>query len=187
MFKLSSKKSIYLLIILFIIFPSIIPNYFFLEVNNPNSSINIIVLADSAPDVDLDELPDIPYEELNEMWYDPKIEMLIITPEGDSGFYNAVKPLRDWKNEKGVKTIILNNYSLYGDGDTAEDIRDMIKFYYEKENIQWVLLCGDVEPGLIPIREVLNDDVGFWGQAEKVGSADYKPTDYYYADLWRPR
>ena len=183
MFKFSSKKSIYLLFIMFIIFPSVILNYYFLEENNPNFSHKITVLADSIPDVDLSELPDIPYEYLNEMWYEPKIEMLIITPEGDSGFYNAVKPLRDWKNEKGVKTIILNNYSLYGDGDTAEDIRDMIKFYYEKENIQWVLLCGDAESGLIPIREVLNDDVGFWGESERVGSDDYKPTDFYYADL----
>ena len=69
MFKLSSKKSIYLLIVLFIIFPSGILNYYFLEENNPNFSHKITVLADSTPDVDLGELPDIPYEYLNEMWY----------------------------------------------------------------------------------------------------------------------
>ena len=178
-----SRNVIYFAFIIILLFPFTSFNYLFFRTHILNYDISRTALADDTPDVDMDELPDIPYEELNEMWYDPKIEMLIITPEGDDGFYNAVKPLRDWKNEKGVKTIILNNYSLYGDGDPAEDIRDMIKFYYEKENIQWVLLCGDVESGLIPIREVLNDDVGFWDESEKVGSADYKPTDYYYADL----
>jgi len=139
----------------------------------------------------LDELPDIDYEILNKLWYDPKVEMLIITPEGNSGFFNAVKPLMDWKNEKGVKTIILNNYSLYGNGDDAENIRNMIKYYHERENIQWVLLCGDTDPGLIPIREVYNPDVVDVGQGdhESVGGDYYKPTDFYYSDLtgtWDP-
>ncbi len=185
MFKLSSKKSIYLLIILFIIFPSVILNYFFLEVNNPNSSIKITVLADSTPDVDLDELPDIPYDVLNEMWYDPKIEMLIITPDDNQAFANACKPLMDWKNEKGVKTIILSNYSSYPGEDPQEKIRNMIKYYYERENVQWVLLCGDAEPGLIPIREVYNPDVIDVGQGdhESVGNDYNKSTDFYYADL----
>ena len=134
----------------------------------------------------MDELPDIDYDVLNELWYDPKIEMLIITPEGNTGFYNAAKPLMNWKNEKGVKTVILNNYSLYGNGDDAENIRNMIKYYYERENVQWVLLCGDTEPGLIPIREVYNPDVidVKQGDHESPGFSDeYKPTDFYYADL----
>ncbi len=183
MFKISSKKSLYLLFLLFIIFPSVILNYSLLEGTIPNSSIYINVVADSEPDVDMRELPDFPYDELNEMWYDPKIEMLIITPDGRQDFVNACKPLMEWKNEKGVKTIILSNFSSYPGRDDQERIRNMIKSYYEEENIQWVLLAGDAQSDLIPIREVLNDDVGFWGQSEKVGGDNYKPTDYYYADL----
>ncbi|MFW9990410.1 MAG: C25 family cysteine peptidase, partial [Candidatus Odinarchaeota archaeon] len=184
MFKVSFKKCFYLLFILFILFPSIPLKYSFLEENDITSSIKINVLADSIPDVDLDELTDIPYGELNEMWYDSKIEMLIITPDGNEAFVNACKPLMEWKNEKGVKTIILSNFSQYPGRDDPERIRNMIKSYYEKENIQWVLLAGDAQSDLIPIREVLNNDVGFWGESEKVGGVtDYKPTDYYYADL----
>ena len=185
MFKLSSKKSFYLLFVLFILFPSVILNYSFLEGNIPNSSINITVLADSTPDVDLGELPDIPYEYLNEMWYDPKIEMLIITPENEPYFEGNVTQLMEWKNTKGVKTIILNNYSLYGDGDTAENIRDMIKFYYERENIKWVLLCGDAQDDLIPIRYVYNPDTTLVAGTSEYSSWNetHKPTDFYYADL----
>ena len=185
MFKLSSKKSIYLLIILFIIFPFVILNYYFLEENIPNSSIKITVLADSTPDVDLGELPDIPYEYLNEMWYEPKIEMLIITPDGNQEFVNACKPLMEWKNEKGVKTIILSNFSQYPGRDNPERIRNMIKTYYETENIRWVLLAGDAQSDLVPIRYVYNPDVQRWGGApiEVDGDELYKATDFYYADL----
>jgi len=62
----------------------------------------------------------------------------------------------------------------------------MIKDYYEKENIQWVLLAGDAEDSLIPIREVYNPDVVVVGGGESEYSNwddYYKPTDYYYADL----
>ncbi len=129
-------------------------------------------------------LPDIDYTPLNDLWYDPKIEMLIITPNNQN-FIDAVTPLMEWKNEKGVKTIILSNFSLYPGIDDAEKIRNMIKSYYNKENIRWVLLAGDAQDDLIPIRKVYNPDVLRWedGRTETVGGEYYKPTDYYYADL----
>ncbi|MFX1242470.1 MAG: C25 family cysteine peptidase, partial [Promethearchaeota archaeon] len=129
-------------------------------------------------------LPDIDYTSLNDLWYNPKIEMLIITPDNQS-FIDAVTPLMEWNNEKGVKTIILSNFSLYPGIDNAEKIRNMIKSYYNKENIRWVLLAGDAQNDLIPIRYVYNPDVLRWedGRTETVGGEYYKPTDYYYADL----
>ena len=183
MCKLSSKKGIYLLFLLFIFFHSIFLNFFFLEGNNPNSSIKITVLGDSPPDVDFNELPDIPYEYLNEMWYEPKIEMLIITPD-DQAFVNACKPLAEWKNKKGVRTIILSNFSQYPGRDNPEKIRNMIRTYYETDNIRWVLLAGDAQDNLVPIRYVYNPDVARWApsQTETVGNENFKPTDFYYAN-----
>ncbi|MFX1340475.1 MAG: C25 family cysteine peptidase [Promethearchaeota archaeon] len=185
MFKLSSKKSCYLLFVLFIILPSVILNCSLFEGTISNSYIHINVLADNPPDVNMRKLPDIPYDELNEMWYDPKIEMLIITPDGNQAFVNACKPLMEWNNERGVKTIILSNFTQYPGRDNPERIRNMIKSYYKNENIRWVLLAGDAQSDLIPIRYVYNPDVQRWGQGqtEDVGSQTLKPTDFYYADL----
>jgi len=147
--------------------------------------LNKLKTANNVPEIDLSQLPEIDYETLNATWYDQKIEMLIII--NDPSFLDAVTPLMEWKNEKGVKTIILSNYSDYEGRDKAEQIRNMIKEYYEKENIQWVLLAGDAdaEDNLIPIRQVYNPDVTLvGGQSEYSGWDDnYKPTDFYYADL----
>jgi len=142
--------------------------------------------TNGTPDLDLSFIPEIDYNYLNDQWYNPKIEMLIITPD-NANFINAVTPLMEWKNEKGVKTIILSNWSAYGEAgdDNATRIRKMIKSYYEEENIQWVLLAGDAQNGIIPIRKVYNPDVKIWGDGRTdIGSDEYyKPTDFYYADL----
>jgi len=139
------------------------------------------------PEVDLSFIPEINYNSLNDLWYNPKIEMLIISPENNE-YLDALKPLADWKNEKGLKTVILSNFSRYEGRDDAEKIRNMIKAYYEKENIQWVLLAGDAgnDNDEIPIRMVYNPDVLRRSeplQTETVGGEYYKPTDFYYADL----
>lgn len=115
-------------------------------------------------------------------WNDPKTEMLIITPN-DTQFIDAIKPLKEWRESIGVKTEILSNFSEYDGVDTAEKIRNMIKDYYEKENIQWVLLAGDAEGSLIPIRYVYNPDTVLVGDSEAVGSSTSKPTDFYYSSL----
>jgi len=153
------------------------------QIANDKNVLNRLKTANNVPEIDLSQLPEIDYETLNATWYDQKIEMLIII--NDTSFLDAVTPLMEWKNEKGVKTIILSNYSDYEGRDKAEQIRNMIKEYYEKENIQWVLLAGDAEDNLIPIRQVYNPDVTLVdGQNEYSGwDAYYKPTDFYYADL----
>lgn len=136
-------------------------------------------------DIDSDILPKFNYSDLNTKWKEKNIEMLIITPQR-SDFVQAMRPLMEWKNQKGVTTIILRNFSDYEGKDNAEKIRNMIKSYKEKYDIKWVLLAGDAEEDLIPIREVYNPDVVEVGQGESEYSdwSDYyKPTDYYYADL----
>jgi hypothetical protein len=150
------------------------------------SDKNIIVnlnLLDSHLSVDNLTLPKIEYDALNDAWIHQKIEMLIIV--NDSSFIDSVTPLMNWKNEKGVKTIILSNYTEYEGRDKAEQIRNMIKNYYEKENIQWVLLAGDAEENLLPIRKVYNPDVVVVSGESEYSNWDdyYKPTDFYYADL----
>ncbi|MFW9827468.1 MAG: C25 family cysteine peptidase, partial [Candidatus Thorarchaeota archaeon] len=141
-------------------------------------------ISNGYSDVNFSNIPEINYTSLNNLWNNPAIEMLIITPNR-SDFIEAVKPLAEWKNEKGVKTIILSNFSLYEGVDNAEKIRNMIKFYYQNENIRWVLLAGDAQSDLLPIRYVFNPDVQIWGQGqtETVGDEELKPTDFYYADL----
>ncbi|MFX1478002.1 MAG: C25 family cysteine peptidase, partial [Promethearchaeota archaeon] len=150
--------------------------------NQDSSKVEISSTAFSK--VDLSVLPEIDYNTLNEQWYNPKVEMLIISPDNPE-FIDALTPLMDWKNEKGVKTIILSNFSSYPGVDNAEKIRNMIKSYYKKDGVRWVLLAGDAEDSLIPIRKVYNPDALRWGEGrtETVGGEYYKPTDFYYADL----
>jgi hypothetical protein len=151
-----------------------------------SNTLEVHLSTNGYPEIDLSFIPGIDYSYLNDLWYNPKIEMLIISPN-NTDFINALKPLMNWKNEKGVKTVILSNFSLYEGIDDAEKIRNMIKSYYEKENIQWVLLAGDAGSGTdeIPIRMVYNPDVKRYAdpQRESVGGEYYKPTDFYYADL----
>ncbi|KKL96989.1 hypothetical protein LCGC14_1838970 [marine sediment metagenome] len=185
--QFSSKLLKYLILFFLLLFPiiNLSLSYFSrgLEISR-TSDLNIS--SNGFEDVDLSFIPDIDYTSLNDQWYNHKIEMLIITPN-NTDYINAVKPLMEWKNEKGVKTIILSNFSLYEGRDDAEKIRNMIKSYYEKENIQWVLLASDAGnlADELPIRMVYNPDVIYHGegQRESVGGEYYKPTDYYYADL----
>jgi len=174
--------------IFLLIFPGIAISLPFLrEIYEGNSKK--IYTSDSYLDIDLSDLPPIDYETLNKSWYNPNIEMIIVVPN-ISEFISAVEPLKDWKNEKGVKTIILSNFSLYSGRDTAEKIRNMIKSYYESDKIRWVLLAGDAQNNLIPIRQVYNPDT-FIASEEFEGTFSeysdwneyFKPTDYYYAGL----
>ncbi|MFX1587286.1 MAG: C25 family cysteine peptidase, partial [Promethearchaeota archaeon] len=145
--------------------------------------VNYLKLSTNSSNIDFSKLPEINYD----IWYEPKVEMLVITPN-NSDFIDAITPLVEWKNNKGLKTIILSNFSEYSGRDDAERIRNMIKSYYERENIKWVLLIGDAQENLIPIRYVYNPDVIVVGPPEREHwnndwDNHYKPTDFYYADL----
>ena len=189
MVKVFSKKIFYFSVIILSFFPlitfslsSVLSN---LTYSNSSKEIKLSNIdLDIDLDIDLPILPEIDFDNLNDLWYNSKIEMLIITPNR-TDFIDAVKPLRDWKNQKGVKTIILSNFSLYEGVDDAEKIRNMIKSYNEHENLQWVLLAGDAQDDLIPIRNVYNPDTVRWtdNPNQELGNQNYKPTDFYYADL----
>lgn len=179
------NKARIIFLIFLIISPFITAGALLLNNTNIILSDREINPSNQIPSIDLSELPQIDYEALNSSWYNPKIEMIIIAPEGNTEFVNALKPLSDWKNEKGVKTVILSNYSSYGgiDTPTTEKIRNMIKSFYESDGIRWVLLAGDAQEELIPIRYVYNPDTVDIANTETVGDNYVKPTDYYYADL----
>jgi hypothetical protein len=177
------KKSFILVFIFLCVFT--ISSLFLIDYNGSSSkSENEVVASNGNPQITHPLLPSIDYESLNETWYNPKIEMIIVVPDGNEAFANACKPLADWKNQKGVKTLILSNYSKYPGEDNQSKIRNMIKSYYESDGIRWVLLSGDAQDDLIPIRKIYNPDTIVIGDTELHGfSQSYKPTDYYYADL----
>lgn len=185
--QFSSKILKYIILFFLLLFPIInLSLSYFSRGLEVSRILDLNMSSNGSEDVDLSFIPDIDYTPLYDQWYNPKIEMIIVTPN-NTDFINAAKPLMQWKNEKGVKTVILSNFSLYEGRDDAEKIRNMIKSYYEKENVQWVLLAGDAGNGIdeLPIRMVYNPDVYRWmeTQSESVGGEFYKPTDFYYADL----
>ena len=137
--------------------------------------------ANNELNIDLSVLPRANLSQNLDEWFDRKIEMLIIAPPDKPNFTTILIPLAEWKNQKGVKTQILTNYSSYPGVDTQEKIRNMIKSYYSSEKVQWVLLAGDTD--LIPIRYIYNNDVVPLGERETVGDYYFKPTDFYYADI----
>ncbi len=153
------------------------------EIRSSEIKSEINTSSDDVPDVDLSELPEIDYDEIINPWYDSKVEMLIVTP--NQTFADAITPLMEWKNQKGVKTEIVSDYTSFPGTDKAEKIRNLLKYYYENEDLQWVLLAGDAEESLIPIRYVYNPDVTLVDPPENEYSWGnvYKPTDFYYADL----
>lgn len=150
----------------------------FIENDKPVVASTILLNSYNST-LDLTHLPNI-----NQIsWNNPKTEMLIITPN-DSQYIDAVEPLKEWRESIGVKTQILSNFSEYDGVDTAEKIRNMIKEYYDKENIRWVLLAGDAEESLIPIRYVYNPDTVDYNATEHSSWNEYyKPTDFYYSAL----
>ena len=172
-----SRRKNSIIILLILSFSSVLP----ISILFFNSHISItasISLLNNNSTLDLSHLPAI--SQIS--WYNPKTEMLIISPN-DIQFINALEPLKEWRYSIGVKTQILTNFSDYEGVDTPEKIRNMIKDFYEKEDIQWVLLAGDAENSLIPTRYVYNPDTVLTGETEAVGSSTLKPTDFYFSAL----
>lgn len=63
--------------------------------------------------------------------------MLIITYDA---FHNAIMPLADWKNQKGIPTTVVN-VSTIGNNSTA--IKNYINNLYQTTGLTFVLLVGD--------------------------------------------
>ena len=64
-------------------------------------------------------------------------DMLIITYDA---FHDAMLPLVEWKQQKGIKTTLVN-VSTIGNSSTA--IKAYIQNLYNTSNLAWVLLVGD--------------------------------------------
>jgi len=177
--RISLKTVTYCILVLFLTNTYVL--FFLSQSDLSQTEFNRLVQSNGIANLDL---PEIDFASLNDTWYDSPIEMIIIAPN-QSDFIDVLEPYADWKNQKEVKTIILANFSLYPGIDSAEKIRNMIKSYYESDHIRWVLLAGDAEDDLLPIRYVFNPDVTLVsGQSEYSNWNDYyKPTDFYYADL----
>jgi len=178
--RIEINRVIQVLFLIFIFLPVLTSIMHTTEIPISSSRID---LDDDSLSIDIASIPSSNFEALYNEWYNAKLEMIIIAPNNAS-FINELIPLMEWKNQKGVKTIILSNFTEYTGSDNAEKIRNMIKDYYENENIQWVLLAGDAEEDLIPIRYTYNPDTVVVGDSEYSNWNEYyKPTDFYYSAL----
>ncbi|MFW3146696.1 MAG: C25 family cysteine peptidase [Thermoplasmatota archaeon] len=113
------------------------------------------------------------------------IQDLVYAAIGPGDFEDELKPLMDWKTQKGVRAAY---YPLDGkDGvlsisygrDKQERIRNFIRDLKEvNPTLKWVLLAGDGE--IIPPRlTYANESVGEGGDEE----GNFVLSDYYYAGL----
>ncbi|MBN1390691.1 MAG: hypothetical protein JXA22_08635 [Candidatus Thermoplasmatota archaeon] len=118
----------------------------------------------------------------------PRIEELEYAAIGPSVFEVELKPLIEWKTQKGVKAVFFSLEDInssYGapEKDRAETIRDfLVALKGRNQGLEWVLLAGDGE--IIPPRYVFVN-----GSAEdgRDDPDNFVATDYYYAGLDRER
>ncbi len=90
---------------------------------------------------------------------------------------DALRPLADWKTQKGVPAEIHTTDSIYENftgADQAEKIRNFLKDLENETGIDYLLLAGDNDT--VPTRYAYCDD-GYAGDGNDV------PTDTYYAFL----
>jgi len=71
-------------------------------------------------------------------------DMLIISY---AGFLDALAPLVEWKQQKGIKTTLVNVSTI---GNTSTAIKSYIQNLYNTTNLGWVLLVGDAAQGATP-------------------------------------
>ncbi len=82
--------------------------------------------------------------------------MLIIA---HNSYLQALEPLVDWKNKRGVKTELVDVATI---GTTTEEIQAYVKDYYydESHNLRYLMLVGNVSQ-LPPMRNYPVVDVGY--------------------------
>ncbi|MBN1824673.1 MAG: hypothetical protein JW958_00320 [Candidatus Eisenbacteria bacterium] len=66
-------------------------------------------------------------------------DMLVIA---HADFLDAVAPLVDWKNQKGIRTVLLDVAAV---GSTPEEIHATIRSVYDEGDLSYVLLVGDAD------------------------------------------
>jgi hypothetical protein len=131
--------------------------------NNKSRTIKSVPM--SVSDWTRDEYG-IPIDYLNAGMVD---RYVIITTES---LKSSFKPLAEWKNKRGVPTVIRSIQWIkenFPNGvDDAERVRNFIRWSYKNRGTKYVLLGGDTE--LVPTRIIETGGYTF-------------PADYYFADL----
>ncbi len=113
----------------------------------------------------------IPAEDLQ------NVDYLIITGENMT---ETLKPLAEWKSQKGLRTLILNVDDIttdYSGDDEPEKIKNCINDFYLNNQTTWVLLAGDFD--MVPTREAYALEI----YPEFPSDGDTVSCDYYYSDL----
>jgi len=103
-------------------------------------------------------------------------DFLIIAPDE---WLTLLKGLEDYKEEKGISTIVVGLNEIYGGKyftakgrDDAEKIKYFIKDAIENWGVRYVMLVGDVEK--MPVRYVYTG----------ISDIPEAPSDLYYADIY---
>ncbi len=102
------------------------------------------------------------------------VDYLIIT---DEDMTETLKPLAEWKSQKGLSTIIMSVKDISKDfegTDLPEKIKNCINDFYLNKQTTWVLLAGDVDT--VPTRDA-------YAPEYFLADGDTVSCDYYYSDL----
>jgi hypothetical protein len=101
-------------------------------------------------------------------------DLLIITP---TIFKKALEPLKEHKNNHGIRTNIVTLDQIYHDiwygRDNPEKIKLFIKKAFDETQIKYVLLVGNFRK--LPVRYVNNADIN--------SNEPYFISELYYADI----
>ncbi len=111
-----------------------------------------------------------------------ELSYLIIT---DESLVTSLKPLAQWKTQRGIRTTIVTVQSIenqYTEVDRAANIKAYIRDIKEDypNSLQWILLAGDTV--FIPTRLITYRDNELNHQNDR-SVRPYWYTDWYYADL----
>ena len=102
------------------------------------------------------------------------VDYLIITSEN---MVETLKPLAEWKSQKGLRTLIMNVEDISKDfpgTDLPEKIKNCINDFYSNNQTIWVLLAGDFDT--VPTREA-------YAPEDYPYDGDTVSCDFYYSDL----
>ena len=130
------------------------------------------------------------YSNTVQVHYEPlptgaQAELLILTP---GIFYEALEPLRDWKNVSGISSHIMTldaieregRYGLADSRDLPERVKRTIARAYTYHGTRYVMLVGDGDRFPIRYHKAGREGVTWsWGVV-------YAITDLYYACLFKP-
>ncbi len=135
-----------------------------------NAVKNEILYADDF-DINIDyHLPSMPTNKTD------AYDFLIITPDE---WLAPLKSLKDFKDERGISTMVVGLNEIYGGKyfpvqgrDEPEKIKYFIKDAIENWGIKYVMLAGDAEN--MPVRYV----------STGISDIPEAPSDLYYADIY---